>query len=134
MVFYESPHRVMAALKDMLTVLGDRPMALIREVTKKFEEVHRGTISSALECFTCRQPRGEFTFVVAGCAREDTETMENSEDYADDELRRSLRAGTSERDAVREVTSKLKLPRRLVYQRMLAVKDEEPKDPAGSGV
>jgi len=65
LVVFESPHRVLAALNDLVVVLGpDRPIAIGRELTKHFEEVFRGTASAALEHFTRQAPRGEFTFVI----------------------------------------------------------------------
>jgi 16S rRNA (cytidine1402-2'-O)-methyltransferase len=63
-VIYESPYRVLATLKQMLEVWGDRQIAVCRELTKKFEEVVRGNISSAIEHFEKNQPKGEFTIVV----------------------------------------------------------------------
>ncbi|HEY3298902.1 MAG TPA: 16S rRNA (cytidine(1402)-2'-O)-methyltransferase [Armatimonadota bacterium] len=122
MVFYESPHRVLSSLKDMLVAFGDRPIAIVREATKKFEEVHRGTICTGIECFTARQPRGEFTLVIAGCPEEDIEETVTSEEAVADALRACLDAGMSERDAAREVATACDLPRKEVYRRMLEIK------------
>ena len=67
LVVFESPHRVLRALQDLVATLGpDRPLAVGRELTKRFEEVFRGTASGALEHFAEHPPRGEFTFVVGG--------------------------------------------------------------------
>ncbi|GAH23214.1 unnamed protein product, partial [marine sediment metagenome] len=63
-VALESPHRLLAALNDILLVLGDRRVAVCRELTKIHEEVFRSTISQAIEHFT--EPRGEFTLVIEG--------------------------------------------------------------------
>jgi 16S rRNA (cytidine1402-2'-O)-methyltransferase len=64
---FESPHRVVAALKDVVASLGaDRPVAIGRELTKRFEEIFRGTASAALAHFEQHPPRGEFTFVIGG--------------------------------------------------------------------
>jgi 16S rRNA (cytidine1402-2'-O)-methyltransferase len=65
LVLFESPHRVLAALADLVTVLGPlRPLAVARELTKRFEEVFRGTAAEALDHFRAHPPRGEFTLVV----------------------------------------------------------------------
>jgi 16S rRNA (cytidine1402-2'-O)-methyltransferase len=67
LLVFESPHRVVAALKDMVATLGaDRPIAIGRELTKHFEEIFRGTVSTALAHFEQRPPRGEFTLVIGG--------------------------------------------------------------------
>jgi 16S rRNA (cytidine1402-2'-O)-methyltransferase len=64
-VLYESPHRLVAALTDIVAVLGpDRPLAVGRELTKKFEEIVRGSAAEVLERFQRRAPRGEFTLVI----------------------------------------------------------------------
>ncbi len=69
LVAFESPHRVLAALKDLVVALGaERPVAIGRELTKHFEEVFRGTAADALEYFTRHAPRGEFTFVIGPAA------------------------------------------------------------------
>jgi len=127
MVFYESPHRIIAALKDMKEVLGDRPLCFMREATKKFEEVHRGTAESALRSFDDRQPRGEFTLVVAGCS-EETPSPEDREDIVDDLLKECLAQEISERDAVRKVSETLSIPKKEVYRRMLDLKRDYSPD------
>lgn len=64
LVVLEAPHRVLACLQDMLDTLGDRRIAVCRELTKLHEEVYRGSISQAIVHFTA--PRGEFTLVIQG--------------------------------------------------------------------
>jgi 16S rRNA (cytidine1402-2'-O)-methyltransferase len=66
LVMYESPHRLVAALGDIEAVLGARPAAVARELTKHFEEVVRGTVTEAREHFERIAPRGEFTLVIGG--------------------------------------------------------------------
>jgi len=63
-VFYETPHRIVAALRDALRELGDRSAATARELTKLHEEVERGTLSELAERFTKEAPRGEFVLVI----------------------------------------------------------------------
>jgi 16S rRNA (cytidine1402-2'-O)-methyltransferase len=64
LVFLETPHRLKDALADLLTVLGDRQIAVGRELTKLHEEIWRGRISEAIQYFT--EPRGEFVLVIEG--------------------------------------------------------------------
>jgi 16S rRNA (cytidine1402-2'-O)-methyltransferase len=66
LILYEAPHRLIESLADIREVLGDRRAACCRELTKRFEEVVRGAISELIAHFTEREPRGEFTIVVAG--------------------------------------------------------------------
>ena len=66
LIFYESPYRIIAFLQDVLEVFGDRQVSVARELTKKFEEVFRGTVIEAIEKFQRTPPRGEFTIVIAG--------------------------------------------------------------------
>lgn len=62
-VVYESPHRLLKTLKDMEEVLGDRPVAVVREVTKKFEEVWQGNAKTLLSRVQATKPRGEFVLI-----------------------------------------------------------------------
>jgi 16S rRNA (cytidine1402-2'-O)-methyltransferase len=67
LIAFESPYRILAALKDAAATLGPaRPVAVARELTKKFEQVFRGTLGSALAHFEAHAPRGEFTLVIGG--------------------------------------------------------------------
>lgn len=67
MAFYESPHRVVKALAQMIEVFGaERPVSVCREISKIHEESVRGTLAEALEHFQTNEPRGEFVIVVGG--------------------------------------------------------------------
>ena len=61
MVFYESPHRLLKALKDILAIFGDRDICVAREMTKIYEEFFRGKVSAAIESFSSREILGEIT-------------------------------------------------------------------------
>lgn len=86
MVFYESPFRVVKCLEQFAEVFGaDRPVSVSRELTKKFEQTVRGTVSEVLEHFRATEPRGEFVLVVAGrprARRSHEEGPESSDDPA----------------------------------------------------
>jgi len=79
LIFFESPHRLKEALRDLAETLGERPASLSRELTKKFEETRRGTLRSLLQWVEAEPPRGEFVLVVGG-AREDSEAGDEEED------------------------------------------------------
>jgi 16S rRNA (cytidine1402-2'-O)-methyltransferase len=110
LVFFESPHRLLKSLADLEAALGDRRVAVCRELTKMYEEVFRGTVAEALSHFT--EPRGEFTVVVEGAS---DEPVEVTDDDLRDALREQRDAGASNRDAVSQVARDLGVPRRRVY-------------------
>ena len=63
-IFYESPNRLLRTLKDILEYVGDRPAAVGRELSKKYEEVMRGKVSDILSHFTINKPKGEFVIII----------------------------------------------------------------------
>lgn len=63
-VLYESPHRILKLLEDILEIYGDTEIALARELTKKFEEVRREKVSASIAHFTAHPPKGEFIVIV----------------------------------------------------------------------
>jgi len=120
LVFYEAPHRVAAALQDVAAVLGNRRLALARELTKKFEEVFRGTVAEALAHLRSHPPRGEFTIVVAGA----TEGVAEGEEDPATRMRALLEAGLPPTAAVREVRRACGLGRRQAYELMLRMRGQ----------
>ncbi len=110
LVAFETPHRLTAALADVLAALGDRRIAACRELTKMHEEVFRGTVSEALDHFT--EPRGEFTLVIEGA--DDTLSPVPKED-AKEILAHLKGQGASARDAIATATAATGLSRRELY-------------------
>ena len=111
LVVFEAPHRLRAALADMREVLGDRPVAVCRELTKLHEEVFRGTLSGAAAHFI--EPRGEFVLVIAGAAP--SERAPDTES-ARTELARLKAEGVSRKDASARVEEAYGLSRREAYR------------------
>lgn len=73
LIFYEAPHRLRQTLAALLEGLGDRPVALCRELTKLHEEIFKTTIGGAMARYAEEAPRGEFVLVMAGASPEETE-------------------------------------------------------------
>jgi 16S rRNA (cytidine1402-2'-O)-methyltransferase len=113
-VVLETPHRLLAALNDMLLVLGDRKIAVCRELTKVHEEVFRGRISQAIEHFT--EPRGEFTLVVEGKGGKDKPRL--TEDI-ERQLHRLRQSGVTAREAIAKMSKETGLSRKELYQAWL---------------
>jgi len=131
LVAFEAPHRVRATLADLREALGERRIAVCRELTKLYEEIYRGTLSDALDRFT--EPRGEFTLVIEG-AGEGAADRPATEDIATGEIDKELRAlraeGLRAREAVREVARRRDVPHREVYKRWLTLTQaDEPDSP-----
>ena len=116
LIIFEAPHRVGYALNDLLAVLGDRDIAVCREMTKLHQEVWRGPISQAIQHFAA--PRGEFTLVVRGAPADQSSSGPAPGDLelARQRLARLREAGTPARDAVAIVAESLGIPRNAVYR------------------
>ena len=120
-VLYESPLRLASTLRSAHRVLGDRRIAVVREATKLFEEVFRGTLTEAIERFQGRV-RGEIVIVIEG-AEQACVDMQDVESRLRLRLSELIAEGKSERDAIRHGTIEFKVPRRLAYSTMLSLKE-----------
>ncbi len=122
LIFYEAPHHLQATLSELAAALGDdRPAAVGRELTKKFEEFRRGTLAELRDYYSVQEPRGEFVLVVAG--------NDGSHEPATDELSglgpvelvaHFMAAGQDRKTAMREAAQRLGISRRDVYQACLS--------------
>ncbi len=112
LVFYEAPHRLEQSLRAMLSVFGNRPLALCRELTKLYEEVWRGDLEGALARMADHPPRGEYTLVVAGASEEEARW---SEEQVRTALAEYLAQGVPRSQAAREVAALSGWRRRRVY-------------------
>lgn len=118
LVFYESPYRVQKTLELMKEILGDRPIALCRELTKRHEEIIRGFISEIIPL--CPELKGEMVLVVSGATEVDTSEAEIDYMAAIAEL---VKEGKSAKDAIKEVSKKYGQKKNELYQQYLAYKD-----------
>lgn len=121
LVMLETPHRLLDSLKDLEDILGDRQVAVARELTKLYEEIFRGSLSDAKAYFTENPPRGEFTLVLAGL-------ITQSDRWSDERLQQTMVALLDQGLPPSQVASKLAgqsgWQRREIYQ--MAVKYQHP--------
>jgi 16S rRNA (cytidine1402-2'-O)-methyltransferase len=128
MVLYEAPHRLRRTLADLTGVFGpDRPVAVVRELTKLHEEVLRGSLGEAETHFADVEPRGELVIVVAGQRPAPAEVGDGQLAAA---LDAALARGLSRRDAVSEVVADTGAAKRRVYDLATGV---GPSGPVGFG-
>ncbi len=110
-VLYEAPHRIGATVGALAGACGgERRVAIVRELTKRFEEVWRGTLSEAVDWTSAVAARGEFVLVLQGA-----DAPSASAEEVDEALRRYLGDGYSTRDAAAAVAADLSVPKRQVY-------------------
>ena len=117
MVFHEAPHRLCQTLADMAELLGDRPAALCRELTKLHEDTVRTTLAQAAAYYAANEPRGEYVLVVAGREKQTVPALTLEEGVARVLALRD--GGMKLKDAVRRVADDTALPRNALYDAAL---------------
>ena len=122
LVLYEAPHRLLATLTDLQSVMSpERSVAVARELTKQFETVWRGSLAAAIAHFTAHPPKGEFTLVIAGQPLATAITL--TVDDLKARLQSLLESGLSRSEASRQLAQTTGLPRREIYQIAIALLD-----------
>lgn len=115
-VLFESPHRIVPCLRDLLEGLGDRPAALVRELTKLYEEAQRGSLSELLERAEAEGPRGEIVIVIEG-------SRGPGEEVSAEELARRARGlmetGVDRKEAMVEVARAAGVSKRKVFDALV---------------
>lgn len=117
MVFHEAPHKLRPTLSDMLEILGDRPIALCRELTKLHEETMRTTLQGAVDYYSSNEPRGEYVLVVGGAQRREGPAMTMAEGVA--RVLQLRQDGMRMKDAVRQVSADTGLNKNELYDAAL---------------
>ncbi len=103
MIFYEAPHKLSATLKDLFEVLGDRRMAIVREITKIHEEVIRTSLAEAAERYAEEQLKGEIVLVIEGEKTEsDAVTLEDAVTLANEYIAEGLSISFAAKKAAKE--------------------------------
>lgn len=113
MIFYEAGNRLINTLTDMKNIWGDRPSAIAKEITKKFEEYFRGKFSIILDQISTKTIKGEFVIVVEG--------IEKKPKIVNTSLKEEIRLlqkelGISSKEAIKLVSAKCNIPKREVYK------------------
>jgi 16S rRNA (cytidine1402-2'-O)-methyltransferase len=120
LICFETPHRLLAALKDIQEILGDRSLTVARELTKLHEDIRRGTPAKLIQHFDQTPPRGEITLVIGGAQPEEV-------DWSDEAVVAAVKAlldqGASLSAAAREVADISGRPRREIYQLGLVARE-----------
>lgn len=118
LIFYEAPHRLEETLEDLLDILENRRIAVIRELTKKFEEIIRGDIRGLIQQLKDgHKARGEYILVLEGCPEPQVREQSEAWKYLSlqEHVERLIAEGQNKKEAVKAVAGLRKLPRREVY-------------------
>lgn len=119
MIIYEAPHRLLETLKDIREQLGERKISVSREITKKFEETVRASISDVIDIFSERTVKGEFVLVIEGIAEKeliDIELKKWDNITIEEHIRMYMEQGTDKKEAIRKVAEDRKLPKKEIYK------------------
>lgn len=109
MIFYEAPHRITKTLEEMLEILGNRKMSISREITKKFEEVYRGTIQDVIE--ETKEIKGEIVIVVSG----NKEEISYDDLSIEDHVNLYIKNGLNSKEAIKKVAEDRNIKKSEVY-------------------
>lgn len=124
LVFFESPHRLAESLKDMAGIFGERNGTVARELTKRFEEIKRGSLGELSDLYAGRMPKGEMVVLVEGAA---ANTAKDVDANVEAQLRIAMKNSTLSA-AAREVAQNNGLPRSTVYRCALALQQKDSPD------
>ena len=114
LIFYEAPHKAAATLADMAQILGDRPLAVARELTKLHEEIWRTTLGEAAARYAQEPPRGELVLVVGGAEKPAQEEVPLEEALA--QVAALQAQGVPLKEAARQVAAATGLRKNQLYQ------------------
>lgn len=124
LIFYEAPHRILNTLNFLYENLGDRKIAICRELTKMYEEIIRLKLSEAISYYEENSPRGEYVLVIEGKSKEEIEKEEKAkwEDLSiEDHIKLYINEGLSKKDAIKKVAKDRKLNKSEVYKYSLNI-------------
>ncbi len=121
-VLYEAPHHLVATLTELYEHLGNRNIAICRELTKKFEEVMRLGLEDALKFYGEHEPKGEYVIVMEGRSREEAK-KERADDFRSIDINEHMamyeQQGMDRKEAMKRVAADRDIPKREVYRMLL---------------
>ena len=121
LIFYEAPHKLKYTLDDLLEALGDRRIALCRELTKVHEEIIRGTISQMIAKYEAESPRGEYVLIVEGAPyEEEAAKAEITLEEAAAMAQELVDGGRKASDACKEIAAKTNFSKSEIYRELLS--------------
>jgi len=121
-ILYEAPHKLYYTLQDLFGILGDRKISMARELTKKFEEVIRCTLSEAIEMYSDKPPKGEFVLILEGADEElalEKERKRWDKISLEEHLEKYIKEGMAKKDAIKKVAEDRGMSKRDVYNSLL---------------
>ena len=119
LIFYESPHRLIDTLSFLKESLGNRKIAVCRELTKLHENIYRGTISEAYEWFVNNKPRGEFVLVISGKSDDEIKAEKEAQlngITVEEHLKSLIDSGINKKEAIKIVAKEREIPKKEVYK------------------
>lgn len=114
LIFYEAPHRLVDSLKDMLVIFGDRTICVARELTKKFEEFYRGSISEVISYYESKGVKGEITLLISG--KQDIDTQKIEMNKLVENVENLVLKGIPKKNAIKQVAGAYNIPKRELYK------------------
>ena len=123
-IIYEAPHHLLGTLKELNEYLGNRKIAIVRELTKIYEEVLHFALEEGIEYFSTNSPRGEFVLVIEG-RQENQEDDRFSDISITDHILAYMDAGMSKKEAIKRVAADRGLPKNQVYKHSINILGED---------
>lgn len=117
-IFYESPHRIKGTLEMIDTLMPNRKIALVRELTKLHEEMLQDSAQNLLQVYATKEPKGEYVLIIEGDTAEVKKDNQIDLEYAAELVSEYMKNGEKKNDAIKKVCSQTSLDRKTLYNRL----------------
>jgi 16S rRNA (cytidine1402-2'-O)-methyltransferase len=121
LIFYESPHRIVKSLQDILQVSGNRKIVIARELTKMHEEILHGNVDEVISLLKARKVKGEITLLIYGKKIEKVIHIDDID--LEDKIKELKQTGLTEKEAMKKVARQLNISKSEVYRELLRIKN-----------